>query len=50
MDRAGQHSNYAGQCKANAIELARFAEPQPVLAFLNAKLDKTKSPHVKKNV
>ena len=34
MDRAGQHSNYAGQCKANAIEPARFAEPQPVLAIL----------------
>ena len=27
-----------GQCKANAIERARIAEPQPVLAFSNANL------------
>ena len=27
-----------GQCKPNAIELARIAEVQPVLAFDNAKL------------
>jgi hypothetical protein len=32
-----------GQCKANAIELARFAEPQPVLALLGAKVSKKKS-------
>jgi hypothetical protein len=27
-----------GQCKPNAIELARIAEAQPVLAFDNAKV------------
>jgi hypothetical protein len=27
-----------GQCKANAMELAPIAEPQPVLAFSNAKV------------
>ena len=41
-NQSANFSNYAGQCKANAIELARFAEPQPVLAILNAKVSTKK--------
>jgi hypothetical protein len=50
LDRAGQlsltraqsvalQSDCEGQCKANAIELARIAEPQPVLANSFANVD-----------